>query len=88
VTLRLDLRTSTATLALSARTARELLETLRGIRRRLDETTLERWLHELERQQLAECRSDGRWTLSVPAMRALGGVLSLSERSEIREASE
>ena len=91
MSLRVNMRTADVTLALSGRTARELLTALGTIGRRITEETLETWLEDLRRQGLAE-QADGRWSLTDTAMRAFGRGLSLQEssrdRPEIREASE
>lgn len=79
--LRVDLRTANTTIALSGRSARELLDALGTIGHRIDEQTLEMWLRDLEVRGLATSNA-GRWTLTDTAMRAFGSGLSLigSER--------
>lgn len=77
MTLRVNLRCSDTTLAVSGRSAKELLATLGALGRRLDEQTLSSWLEDLERQGLAQRGASGRWTLTDAAMTAFGRNLSL-----------
>jgi hypothetical protein len=81
MTLHVDLRAANATLALSGRSAHELVNTLSAIGHRITEETLETWLADLERQGLAERDDAGRWRLSAQAMAAFGAGLSMIERS-------
>ena len=80
MTVCVDFRTRDVTLAVSGRSAKELLETLGAIGRRLDEQTLSSWLVDLEQQGLAEHDDAGRWRLSAQAMQAFGSGLSMIER--------
>jgi len=77
MTLRVDMRTTDVTVSVSGRSARELLAALGTLGHWFDEQTLESWLLDLERQQLATRDDDGRWRLSAQAFRAFGHGLSL-----------